>query len=268
MFSTTLPPSRSRRRSTARLCRVARLAPLLCAAASACSALCWAGPARAEPSAGDATQALQLNDTGSELYAAGNYAAALQTFERAYGLVAEPNLLFNIAGCHERLGERSQAIEYYRWFLSSPGVNTEGRRRAIAALGRLTDQPPPPAPPPPEADGGSPVWPLATLGAGILFAGLGAGLYLDGAHDHNEVTSSPGFAEGTGSSSLTEVQAHELVDSGDTKKLVGALGLGLGGALIATHVGITIWRASQHEAAAPSAELRLVPGGWSVAGKF
>jgi hypothetical protein len=182
--------------------------------------------------------------------------------------VAEPNLLFNIAGCHERLGERSQAIEYYRWFLSSPGVNTEGRRRAIAALGRLTDQAPPPAPPQPEANAESALWPLATLGAGILFAGLGAGLYLDGAHDHNEATSSRGFGDGTGSSSIDEVRAHELVDSGDTKKLVGALGLGLGGALIATHVAITVWHASQHEADTPSAELRLVPGGWAVSGKF
>jgi hypothetical protein len=268
----TLPPSRSRLRPVPRhrpRRALARLAPLLCAATTACCALLCAGSAGADASASDATRALQLNDTGSELYAAGNYAAALQTFERAYALVAEPNLLFNIAGCHERLGERSQAIEYYRWFLSSPGVNTEGRRRAIAALGRLTDQPPPAAPPQqPEASSDSPVWPLATLGAGILFAGLGAGLYLDGAHDHKEVTSSPGFGDGTASSSLTEVRAHELVDSGDTKKVIGAIGLGLGGALIATHVVITVWHASQHEAGAPSAELRLVPGGWSVAGKF
>jgi hypothetical protein len=271
MLHSTLPPGHSRLRTAPRhrsRYPLARLAPLLCAAASACSALLWTGPAHAEASAGDATRALQLNDTGSELYAAGNYPAALQTFEHAYALVAEPNLLFNIAGCHERLGERSQAIEYYRWFLSSPGVNTEGRRRAIAALGRLTDQPPPSAPPPPEASSADALWPLATLGAGILFAGLGAGLYLDGAHDHNEVTSSPGFRDGTASSSLTEVQAHELVDSGDTKKLVGALGLGLGGALIATHVAITVWHASQREADTPSAELRLVPGGWAVAGKF
>jgi hypothetical protein len=267
MFAWTLPPSRwtslggprPRRRSA-----LARIAPLLGAAGSACSALLWVGPVHAEASSSDATRAMQLNDTGSELYAAGNYAAALQTFEHAYALVTEPNLLFNIAGCHEQLGDRNQAIEYYRWFLSSPGVNPEGRRRAIAALGRLTDEPPPAPPAQPEPKPESVVWPLATLGAGILFAGVGAGLYVDGAHDQNEVTRAPVDGDG----SLTDAQSQKLIDSGDTKKLVGAISLGVGGALIATHVVLIVWRASEKEHDAPSAELRLVPGGWAVAGKF
>jgi tetratricopeptide (TPR) repeat protein len=224
--------------------------------------------------ASDAARAMQLNEAGSELYASGKYAAALQAFQRAYSLLPEPNLLFNIAGCHERLGQRQQAIEYYRWFLGTASANPEGRRRAISTLARLEAQPSGPAPIPPapprsaEETSNSAAWPLATLGAGILFAGLGAGLYLDGAHDHNEVTNAPGFGDATGSSTLTEVEAKKLIDSGDTKKRIGVIGFGLGGALIATHVAINLWRGATRDSSQTSAELRLSPGGWAVAGKF
>jgi tetratricopeptide (TPR) repeat protein len=236
----------------------------------------WPAPAEAQAATSDAARAMQLNEAGSELYAAGKYAAALQAFQRAYSLLAEPNLLFNIAGCHERLGQRQQAIEYYRWFLGTASANPEGRRRAIGALARLEAEPPlapapvpasPPPPSPPETSS-SAAWPLATLGAGILFAGLGAGLYLDGAHDHNQVTNAPGFGDASGSSNLTEVQAQKLVDSGDTKKRIGVIGFGLGGALIATHVAINLWRSSTRDSSQTSAELRIAPGGWALAGKF
>lgn len=257
-----------------RLCR--RLRPARAAALSCCfaaSVLTASPAARADEPPNDTARAVHLNDTGSELYAAGNYGAALQAFQRAYALIAEPNLLFNIAGCHERLGQSRQAIEYYRWFLDSPNGNAEGRRRAIEALSRLDATPAPPAPPALPAPAArieepSAFWPLATLSAGILAAGLGAGLYLDGAHDHNQVTNAPGFGDATGSSNLTEVRAQQLIESGDTKKLVGGIGIGVGSALIVTHLAITLWRASGDETAPASAELRLIPGGWAVAGKF
>jgi tetratricopeptide (TPR) repeat protein len=218
--------------------------------------------------ASEAARAVELNEAGSALYAAGDYAGALRAFQQAYSLVAEPNLLFNIAGCHEQLEQRTQAVEYYRWFLGSQTANPEGRRRAIAALSRLEVKAPPPPPAPKAEAGPSPVWSLATLGAGIAFAGLGAALYLDGAHDHNQVTNAPGYGEVTGTSTLTEVEAQELIDSGDTKKLLGAVGFGIGSALITTHVVISLWQANEREPQQSSAELRLTPGGWAVAGKF
>jgi tetratricopeptide (TPR) repeat protein len=268
---TTDPRVHSASRPTARARGLrARLAPALFSCASAFALASWSSAADAEVPSSDATHAVRLNDSGSELYAAGNYAAALDAFQRAYALIAEPNLLFNIAGCHERLGQRSQAIEYYRWFLGTASANPEGRRRAIAALSRLETEPSSAAPKTltEPRDEPSAAWPLATLAAGILFAGLGAGVYLDGAHDHNEVTSAPGFGDASGSSTLTEVQAHELIESGDTKKLVGGVAFGLGSALIATHVAITLWRSSSREPAPSSAELLLLPSGWAVAGKF
>jgi len=267
-FSTPPLPVRARPRPHAGR-RRARLVAALLACASA-APLVAPRPAWAQPTASDAERALELNESGSALYAAGDFAGALSAFERAYALVAETNLLFNIAGCHERLGHRTQAVEYYRWFLGSPDANPDGRRRAIAGLSRLEPKSELPPAPAPEADPGTSsatVWSLATLGAGIVFAGLGAALYLDGAHDHNEVTGAPGYGEITGSS-LSEVEAQDLIDSGDTKKLLGAIGFGVGGALITTHVVISIWQASESDAQASSAEFRLLPNGWAVTGRF
>jgi tetratricopeptide (TPR) repeat protein len=266
-MSFSLPLSTAPARRRAGTLRVGALSALL-----ACSVpgVLAPRPALAQTAASEAERALELNEAGSALYAAGDITGALRAFEQAYALVAEPNLLFNIAGCHERLGQRTQALEYYRWYLGSNNANPEGRRRAIAGLSRLEAKPPETPPPPAvEAEASSTmVWSLATLGAGIVFAGLGAALYLDGAHDHNEVTGAPGYGEITGSSSLTEVEAQELIDSGDTKKLLGAVGIGIGGALITTHVVISLWQASESDTNRSSAELRLLPNGWAVSGTF
>jgi len=258
-----MPPSPRPPRVPARRARTLR-ATLTCLLLAA--SLGAPRAARAEAPKPDAVTAMQLNETGYTQYAAGHYAAALDSFERAYSPVAEPNLLFNIAGCHERLGQKSQALEYYRWFLGSASTNSDGRRRAIAALARVSGTASEAERKPPEPSGwDNPVWPIAALGAGILFAGLGAGLYLDGAHDHDEVSTSAG--SGASDSTLTPMEAQQLIDSGDTKKLIGGIAFGFGTALIATHVAIVVWRSSERNDGA-SAELRLLPGGWSLAGSF
>jgi tetratricopeptide (TPR) repeat protein len=235
----------------------------------------WATPARAQTARDDAARAVQLNEAGAELYAAGNYAAALAAFERAYSLIMEPNLLFNIAGCYERLGQPARAVEYYQRFVRAPLADPEGRQRALESLESLeataleTAAPDTPAPAPKEPNAWThPAWPLLTLGTGILLAGLGTGLYLDGARDHDEVTGAANYGDVSRPSSMTEVEAQRLIDAGDTKKLIGAIGLGVGGALIATHVVLTVWRSARGEASQVRAELRLVPGGCLVTGSF
>src|SRR5688572_19127953 len=94
----------------------------------------WAAPAPAQTASNDAARAVQLNEAGAELYSAGNYAGALAAFERAYSLIMEPNLLFNIAGCYERLGQPARAVEYYERFLRAPHADPEGQKRARDAL--------------------------------------------------------------------------------------------------------------------------------------
>lgn len=233
----------------------------------------WATPAAAQTASSDAERAVQLNEAGAELYAAGNYAGALAAFERAYSLIGEPNLLFNIAGCYEQLAEPARAVEYYQRFLRAPEADPAGRQRALEALESLESvqqralDAEPPAPAEPSA-WDHPAWPLLTLGTGILLAGLGTGLYLDGARDHDEVSGAPNYGDPSRPSTMTEVEAQRLIDAGDTKKLIGGIGLGIGGTLIATHVVLTVWRATRGEPSQVRAELRLLPGGCLVTGSF
>lgn len=231
-------------------------------------AILWATPAPAQSD--DAARAVQLNEAGAELYSAGKYAGALAAFERAYTLSGEPNLLFNIAGCYEQLGQPARAVEYYQRFLRAPAADPEGRKRALESLASLeAGAPAPQAPPPAEPSAWEhPAWPLLTLGTGILLAGLGTGLYLDGARDHDEVTGAPNYGDAPRPSPMTEVEAQRLIDSGDTKKLIGGIGLGIGATLIATHVVVTLWRGARGEASQVRAELRLLPAGCLVTGSF
>jgi tetratricopeptide (TPR) repeat protein len=243
-------------------------------AAALLGALALSAPAGAQSPDSDALRAVRLNDSGSALYVAGDYTGALLAFERAHALESNPNLLFNIAGCHERLGHRQQALEYYRRFLIEPGSDPEGRARALQSIHELEAAV---APAPAQTATSSrdasrhslwehPAWPVATLGAGILLAGLGAGLYLDGAHDHNQVESAASYGDVRQPHPMTEVEARALIDAGDTKKLLGGVGLGLGSALIATHLVLSLW--DQHEASQVQAELRLLPSGCALTGSF
>lgn len=49
----------------------------------------------------------------------GLYRDAIREFEAAYRLAPHPDLLFNLAQCHERLGEFGPAIERYRAYLKA-----------------------------------------------------------------------------------------------------------------------------------------------------
>jgi len=54
---------------------------------------------------------------GKELFAAGEYRGAIGEFAAADKLATSPLLEFNIALCHERLGERAEALRRYRLYL-------------------------------------------------------------------------------------------------------------------------------------------------------
>jgi len=86
------------------------------------------------------------------------------------------------------------------------------------------------------ADGSSPL-PWLTLGGSVLFAAAGTALYVLGSNDHAQVTDA---RAATGVSSMTRREADDLVGSGDTKKLLGGIGLGVAGALAATYVVVLI----------------------------
>ncbi|MGE0789819.1 MAG: tol-pal system YbgF family protein [Sandaracinaceae bacterium] len=124
-------------------------------------------------------------EAGRSAYQGGRFAVALTHFERAYELSERPELLFNIANAHDRLGHHQLALESYRGFLEQmpESTNAEFSRGRVAELERILEREaevargeavgPAPTPPPQAANGPDLAGPIALLAvAGV--AGLGA----------------------------------------------------------------------------------------------
>jgi tetratricopeptide (TPR) repeat protein len=234
---------------------------------------------------------VELNERGSSLYAEGDYRRAVELFLQAYAIDGDPNLLFNIAACYEGLGDRDGALEKYRAFLADPNADPEGRPRAEGAIARLlaheSAQPPhatleplvapvaPPASAPPAAapgppagpkSGGIPQWlPWAVLGGGAALSVVGITIYALGAADHREVTEASGYDDPNAVVRSSREHAEALVESGDTKKVVGATTAAVGGAIV---IGSVLWRvldSSTERADEPSVGVALSPSAASFA---
>lgn len=210
--------------------------------------------AGADKSVAKSAQVDRLNEAGAGHYARREYRQAIALFSKALAIDPDPNLLFNIARCHERLGETQAAIDNYELFVSTPGADAQGRARAQTALAALrkSQEPPtsvaPPAVAPsttaptvattvasPSAGPSSAVsW--ATLGGGAALVLAGATFYGLGSSDHRKVTKADGFGEDGEVVDMSLARAEKLVESGDRKKLFGGLGLGVGAALVATYI--------------------------------
>ena len=238
------------------------------------------GFARAEPSpsssSDDAAGAriAELNEAGSKAYVERRYRAAIEKFVEAYAIDHDPNLLFNIARSYEKLGELGAAIEKYQAFIAAPGADTEGRLKAKASISELdaleaqggTSQGAPvdgaPAPAPQPQAGSSPpkLWAWLSLGTGVVMTGVGATFYALGVRDHEQVTSAAAYDKPSAVHPLTHSEAQAFVDSGSTKKVVGGLGLGVGGALLATSALLFLSGQGASSAQPEHASLRVSPG--------
>jgi len=83
-----------------------------------------------EPVAPEAAKAArEHHKAGVTHYDLAEYAAALEEFKGAYRAVQDPSLLFNIAQCHRKLGQRADALSFYRSYLRRA---PEGANRAEA----------------------------------------------------------------------------------------------------------------------------------------
>ena len=220
----------------------------------------------------------ELNEAGARAYDGRSYRAAIEKFVEAYAIDHDPNLLFNLARCYEKLADFPAAIEKYEAFLAAPGADTEGRVKAntsLVELRRLRDQnETKPADREQSAaesssaatgssvESGSSahgVLPWVTLGAGVVVTGVGVTLYALGVRDHSQVTSSLGYGNPAIVNPLTRAEAQSEVDAGNTKKLIGGIGLGLGGALIATSVVLFVTGKPESSASAKTAGLTVSP---------
>jgi tetratricopeptide (TPR) repeat protein len=93
---------------------------ILSSAIAAASTLSWQSPARAQD---ESSLALEIFEAGSAYYKQGSYDKALEQFEEAYRLDPLPELLYNIAQCHERLQQLPAAIDAYQRYLEQdPGA--------------------------------------------------------------------------------------------------------------------------------------------------
>jgi hypothetical protein len=244
----------------------------------------WAVETKSSAAPATGSNVAQLNEEGAALYAARDYRRAIEKFIQAYAVDTDPNLLFNIARCYEELGDVDAAIEKYETFLKTPGADTRGRQRAresLAALreardkGATAEEPStetgaaelaePEGVPAQAADEGekpSPVLPWVALGGTALFAAVGTTFYLLGASDHSKVTDARGYGDSNVVAAMTRREADDLVNSGDTKKLVGGISFGLAGVLAATYVVLLVSADDESPAEpvpAPSLGFSLAP---------
>jgi hypothetical protein len=217
----------------------------------------------------------KLTEDGLSLYKRRDYRRAIEKFLQAFALDPDPNLLFNTARCYEAMGDSENALEKYEDFLTKPDADPQGKRRATDAIrglrlaqiqakeaqsvsatavtpsgGAAARNAPAaiavPAREQSSATSGpaeSSFWNATTitLGTGVVSLAAGAVAYAMGMADHNKVTGSAGYGVMGQVNPLTEGQAQQFVDSGDTKKLIGAIGLGVGGALVATSAALFIF---------------------------
>jgi hypothetical protein len=165
--------------------------------------------------------------------------------------------------------------------LKTPGADARGRQRAresIRALEQSKNAAQPAAsataaaaPTEPESEptdpgntgdsaGGTSALPWLTLGGSVVFAAVGTTFYLLGAGDHSDVTGAAGYDDPDEVSPMTRREADELVSSGNTKKLIGGIGLGVAGALAVTYVALVLGEDDEEAVAEPSLGFSVSPG--------
>jgi hypothetical protein len=102
--------------------------------------------------ADNTAEARQHYQKGKQLFDSGDYRGAMAEFATADKLAPSPLLEFNIALCHERLGEKSEAVRRYRLYLdrvpnAQNRTEVEQKIRDLEADVKKESAPPPPPPP-------------------------------------------------------------------------------------------------------------------------
>lgn len=227
------------------------------------------------PSAEDTEAARLAFERGLQAYESGSFEEALVSFQRAYELVHDPQILFNVATVADRLRRDQLALDAYEGYLAGmPGApdraNVEARIAAIRANlasvepatatydgsdVEVTDEPnggPPPAEPPPPArpsEGG-----IALTVAGGVVALAGAGLLIFAAVDLDAASRATTWAELSG-----PYERVPLVSG------IGWLAVGVGVGMAAVGAGWLILGGGGRD---ERVALRLGPGSLTVEGTF
>lgn len=166
-------------------------------------------------------------NVGISAFEQGNFRRALEAFERVFALRGNPDLLFNIYRCHRAMGDPLRAAQALRRYLiARPGA--PDRATLEADLARLDAEARQlaapvvraPAPTPRRAASTDPgAGPWIVIGAGVVAAGLGAGLML---------AASASQADGSGDSG--ELARRDRLDSASSQHTAGIALVGVGAA--------------------------------------
>jgi tetratricopeptide (TPR) repeat protein len=73
---------------------------------------------------------------GAAYYQRGKYVDAIREFQASYELSRKPEILYNLAQCHDKLGQRAKVAEYLRRYLAGK-PNADDREQVEAWLSHL-----------------------------------------------------------------------------------------------------------------------------------
>lgn len=191
---------------------------------------------------------------GTEHFKAGDHVRALAAFERAYKLDPAPVLLYNIARCHEEMGDVAKARTNFELYLkrvpdAPDRADVERRIRVMQAVADrnrpIKKTAPPPADPPYLAYG------LAGAGAAGLIAGVVLG------------TRAASLDDEYSAEVLNAERKRGLGDDAESAALWANIAYGAGGALLIG--GAVLWLLDS-----PSAPVSgfIGPNGAGIHGRF
>lgn len=196
----------------------------------------------------------KLIEEALALYKAKDYRAALAAFNKANAIDPKPNLVFNIAKCHEALGENVEAIEKYKQYADTPGADAPSRAKALEtakALQEIEDakKPKPPtvekpeAPPVKEVPTPTPTQsveppspsplPWILIGTGVAFAGAGGVFAALAASARSEARDN---CRDVASGLLCKSSADAALSRDGTFSVLADVGFGVG--IVAAGIGV------------------------------
>lgn len=208
-----------------------------------------------------------------ELVNKGQFSEAVALYQKAYELAPTAALLFNIATIYDKkLQDHDRAADYYRRYIKADDADGQLIKKATLRLEAFKAEsdnglvrPTIVSPVTTTADapgaGPLPVWKWVSLGAGVAVAGAGGVVLALGLNDYATVTKAPGYSTPDAIIQLTRAQALKAIADGTTKKTIGIVMLGVGGALVATSVVLFAMGGSQ---SGVRASFILTPNGGAV----
>jgi tetratricopeptide (TPR) repeat protein len=216
---------------------------------------------------------------GEELYNRSDYEGALKQFQASYALSKRAPLLYNMARCHESLGQHQKAIDLYNEYLASRPANAAVIEARIANLKLLikkkqepatqvtkVEPPKPPVEPPPTRP---PARPRPLRLPGWIAVGVGGALIITGIAAAGMVIKKKNEAENANNSTPPKeysTDGKSIEDSGRTWQNVEIATLVVGGVIAATGAVLLVLdsRAAKTERRAWIAP-SVAPGGAMVA---